>query len=159
MVIRQQPLCVFDPHTVMTAAHAAVGGCGWWTLVRRPSRGTVSWIGIRVLGRCGGSRWIWTIREAAGQTFVWAFSPQPQRARADVGNLEITVQNQSLGNNLWWTAKPHSLYLLVQTPDSFPFLWGLVVETKWDTVQHNFDKKSNDIKRPMTTTIVNQRLK
>lgn len=42
MVIRQQLLCMFDPHTVMAAAHAAVGGGRWWTLVRGPGGGTVS---------------------------------------------------------------------------------------------------------------------
>lgn len=36
VVIRQQPLGMFDPHAVVTSAHAAVGRGRWWTLVRRP---------------------------------------------------------------------------------------------------------------------------
>lgn len=42
VIVRQQLLCMFDPHTVMTATHAAVGGSRRWTLVRRPGRGTVT---------------------------------------------------------------------------------------------------------------------
>lgn len=46
VVVRQQLLCVFNPHAVMTATHAAVCGSGWWSLLRGPNRGAVS--GLRV---------------------------------------------------------------------------------------------------------------
>lgn len=41
-VILQQLLRMFDPHAVMTAAHAAVSGSRGWTLIRSPCRGATA---------------------------------------------------------------------------------------------------------------------
>lgn len=49
VVVRQQLLCMFDPHAVMTATHAAVGGGGRRTLAGGPGRGPVTGIWFSAL--------------------------------------------------------------------------------------------------------------
>ena len=60
VVERQQLLRVLDPHAVVTAAHAAVGGGGRGPLVRAPGRGGRAGLRVRAPGwgtqRQGGGR-------------------------------------------------------------------------------------------------------
>lgn len=83
MVVRQQLLCVFDPHAVMTATHAAVGGSGRRALVRRPGGGTVAGFRFSAGGgvsQCRRSRRTWSRREAANGTAVLTSPPRLHRA-------------------------------------------------------------------------------
>ena len=54
LVEGQQPLRVLDPHAVVTAAHAAVGGGGRGAQVRAPGRGGRAGFRVRALG--GGAQ-------------------------------------------------------------------------------------------------------